>query len=546
MLTQAILLCRAKIYTRGMDVRLITAFVIAFLFSAPAVAEKNKSASEVAAQSVAQAEKVSSLAFRIEAILADPAVAQAHVGIRVVRMDGNPRGTEVYAFNDAQLFAPASNTKLLTTAAAYALLPVANLRWRTQLATLGEVDAKGHLHGDLYLLGAGDPTFGRRTETKPDAAPDPTAPLREMVDQLAAAGITAIDGDVIGDDSYFADEPYGSGRSWDDLQWPYGAPVSALTLNDNTVELNLMPDRTASWIPAGSYYALSNTMHGAEAGEKPQPGIERRPGSLLVRAWGTMAPSGFHTQLAVEEPAKFAAVVLRQLLTARGIAVSGVATANHRWIEGSADFVAEAKESLLLARLGDEMVIAAPLQGRPMLASHLSPLAAEDLVMTNKTSNNLHADLYLKLLGRVYGRDGSFAQGVRVVKSFLAQAGVLPEDIVLFDGSGESHGDLVTPRALTTLLVYGARQSWGSAWWDSLPVGGVDGTLANRFTSGPLKGKVYAKTGTLDEVNSLSGYMTAASGNTLAFSILVNNRRPESAAAREAIDRIVEAVAAAN
>jgi len=99
---------------------------------------------------------------------------------------------------------------------------------------------------------------------------------------------------------------------------------------------------------------------------------------------------------------------------------------------------------------------------------------------------------------------------------------------------------------MTTLLVYGARQPWGSAWWDSLPIGGVDGTLANRFLNGPLKGKVYAKTGTLDEVNSLSGYVTAASGNTLAFSIFVNNRRPSSEAARQAIDRIVEAVAATN
>jgi D-alanyl-D-alanine carboxypeptidase/D-alanyl-D-alanine-endopeptidase (penicillin-binding protein 4) len=180
------------------------------------------------------------------------------------------------------------------------------------------------------------------------------------------------------------------------------------------------------------------------------------------------------------------------------------------------------------------------------MAQLTSPVAEQDLVLTNKTSNNLHADLFSKLLGKIHGRDGSFAQGVRVIRSFLSGAGVNPDDVVLYDGSGESHDNLVTPRAITTLLTFAAKQPWGDAWRASFPIGGVDGTIAGRFTKSPLKGKVFAKTGTLDTANALSGYVVAASGKTLAFSILANNRRPDNDAAVAAIDRILEVIAATN
>jgi serine-type D-Ala-D-Ala carboxypeptidase/endopeptidase (penicillin-binding protein 4) len=177
---------------------------------------------------------------------------------------------------------------------------------------------------------------------------------------------------------------------------------------------------------------------------------------------------------------------------------------------------------------------------------HFSVPVAEDITVTNKISQNLHAELLLRLLGKVFGTGGSFAEGTRVVRQFLVDAGVNDGDFFLYDGSGMSPDDRIAPRAFTRLLTYAAQQPWGAAWRASLPLAGVDGTLENRFKNTPLKGRMWAKTGTLNEVNALSGYLTAASGKTLAFSILVNGRRPDSNAEQQAIDRIAEAIAAAD
>jgi len=187
----------------------------------------------------------------------------------------------------------------------------------------------------------------------------------------------------------------------------------------------------------------------------------------------------------------------------------------------------------------------APLDGRKVLATRESIPLAEDITLTNKISQNLHAELLLRLLGKTFGSDGSFAQGSRVVRQFLLDAGVNDADFFLYDGSGMSADDRVAPRAYAQLLSYASRMSWGADWRNSLPVAGVDGTLSGRFRNSPLKGKLWAKTGTLNETNCLSGYLTTASGKTLAFSIMVNGHRPGSDAELQAIDRIAEAIAAA-
>jgi D-alanyl-D-alanine carboxypeptidase/D-alanyl-D-alanine-endopeptidase (penicillin-binding protein 4) len=168
----------------------------------------------------------------------------------------------------------------------------------------------------------------------------------------------------------------------------------------------------------------------------------------------------------------------------------------------------------------------------------------QDITVTNKVSQNLHAELMLRLLGKTFGTEGSFVQGARVVRQFLVEAGVDDNDFFFYDGSGMSPDDRIAPRAYTQLLSYAARTEWGQQWRDTFPIAGVDGTLVNRFKNSPLKGKLWAKTGTLNGTNALSGYLTAASGKTLAFSILVNGHRPGSEAEEETMDRIAEAIAA--
>jgi serine-type D-Ala-D-Ala carboxypeptidase/endopeptidase (penicillin-binding protein 4) len=521
----------------------------------------------------------------IGALLAGPEVARDHWGIAVTAMDGAP----IYLLNEGQLFQPASNTKLYTTAAAMALLGP-ETTFQTRIMAKGVMDGTSALKGDVVLVGAGDANLsGReipyvapalRPKVEKGAPPLPEVnPLRyleAMADQVAATGLKVVNGDVVGDDTLFPWEPYPQDWSIDDTVWGYGAPVSALTINDNQIKVTVTPAASAG-LPATvvidpavpSYYTLDVSVTTGEKKSGSHVQMERALGSKVLRVYGSIAvdAQADEEEVAIHDPAEYAAVALKGMLESRGIAVTGKARAMHRISTDANGFLSEAREPIndvmhatqtrrIHGNVSGLMAMCAGCEGslppRPtdpverIIATHQSPALSEDMTVTNKVSQNLHAELLLHQLGGAIGADGSIVQGARVVRAFLENAGIDKDDFVFFDGSGLSGHDLVTPRATARLLQYASTQRWFADWKKSLPVGGDDGSLAERFGKAPLKDHVFAKTGTLGEARALSGYVECASGRTVIFSIMVGNHMPQTSKDRETMDKIVAAIAAAN
>ena len=236
----------------------------------------------------------------------------------------------------------------------------------------------------------------------------PLAALKDMADQIVRHGVHSVTGDIVGDDTWFPFERYAAGWSWGDLQWGYGAPVSALSVNDNVVYLNAMPAAQvgdpafASWLPSTAYYTLENSLTTSAPGDPVKPGIERSPGSMTVRIFGRtpLGQQGLHAALAIEDPAEYAARSLKEMLVARGVQVSGTARAQHRLPSGYRRLPPEQEQPIALHPVTLDNVQSA-MSGETVLASHVSPPLGEDLVVTNKVSQNLHAEITLRTLGKL-------------------------------------------------------------------------------------------------------------------------------------------------
>jgi len=481
----------------------------------------------------------------IDTILSASDLARGFWGIEVVSLDN---GKVVYARNADKLFTPASNTKLFTTAAALALIGP-NYSSRTTVETSGVLDKYGRLTGDLVLVGRGDPNLSGRElpyNLRTARNDHPIQVLEQLADALVQKGVKYVDGNIIADDSYFAFERYGEGWSQDDLVLADGAPVSALTINDNVVFVNILPaDRVGERAfvgitPFADYYRIDNRIITTPAGTGRKIFINREPGSTSLTLWGNVPldDAGANEALAIEDPAEFAAALFHQLLENSGIVVYGKQRTRHTELASLSTLTVTASAP---ARGGDDSSRALPNQSL-VLASYQSKPLIEDVRVINKVSQNLHAEILLRLLGREKGAAGTVEGGLEVLRGFLNQADVPADQYVFYDGSGLSRQNLVTPHAVVQLLRNAASQAWGASFRETLPVAGIDGSLADRFANLDPRTHIYAKTGSLGGVKALSGYATTAHGQQVAFSILSNNFNLPNKRVLDAIDSIVEAI----
>jgi len=428
-------------------------------------------------------------------------------------------GETLYEKNADNYFVPASNMKLFTTALALAKLGP-DYRFHTALETRGTISPDGRLAGDLILVGRGDPNLSNRKfpyETKEEFDGPPERSLAELADVLVARGVKEISGDIVGDDSYFPRERYPNGWEIDDMVWEYGAAISAIVVDDNTVTLTLTPGEKAgdpvmaTIEPLTPDFILQNDVTTSAADLKSDLTLTREPGAGLVVVRGTLPAKSAARKLVlgIEEPAQHAAVLLASLLADRGVGIDGKARAIH--------------------------VPETDTTPRTVLAEHVSVPLADSVKLVNKISQNLHTEMLLRTAARQNGLWSTSEELFKVPQDFYASAGIAPDDVIQTDGSGLSRHDLVTPRAIVTLLKYAQQQSWFAPYFASLPVAGVDGSLQDRMKGTVTAGRVHAKTGSVEHVRTLSGYADTPGGRRLVFSFLSNNQGGKN---HEAIDAL--------
>ena len=463
----------------------------------------------------------SGFAAQVAAILGPNPVSKGEWGILV---QDAASGQVLYEQNADKYFVPASNMKLFTTALALAKLGP-DYRFRTSIETAGTLSDGGKLSGDLILVGRGDPNLSNRKfpyVLKEEFDGPPEKVIAELADAVVAKGVKEISGDIVGDDSYFPQERYPEGWEIDDMVWEYGAAISAIVVDDNTVTLTLTPGSklgdpvTAAFDPAAPEFAVNNQVVTAAEGVKPDLTLTRDPGSNVVTIIGTLPANSNPRKLvlAVQEPALHAATMLKGLLEARGVKVDGGVRELHFPPGAPAD------------------------EKRTVLAEHLSIPLGESVQLINKISQNLHTEMLLRTVARQAGIWTKPEDLYKFPQDFYASAGIAPDDVVQLDASGLSRHDLVTPRAIAALLFYAEKQPWFPVYFSSLPVAGVDGTLETNLKNGPATGRIHAKTGSVEHVRTRSGYVDLPSGRRLIFSFMSNNLAGKNHEAGDALDAL--------
>src|SRR5438128_2142882 len=469
--------------------------------------------SSVAAQTSAARPRTAplrgSLEHRLAQLIDAPPFDRATWGIYVV----DDRGRVLYQRNADRFSVPASNTKLVVTAAAAVLLPP-DYRVKTSLYVNGRVEDVV-LDGDLIIYGRGDPTWSARCYSVDTLAPgacDSTfTAIDAMADSVRAHGIRRITGKLIGDGSYF--EPTLIHYGWNawDLTWWYAAPVSGLGFHDNSVDFQIAPGPAVdappaiSWVPDLGLITFENRARTVPAESTSTIGDNffRSGGGWSIRAEGTV-PLGkkpWTENVALPDPNAYAARALAASLARRGVAV-----------EGGAASTTDSLAYRTVRCCGPALL---EYSGRP-LPDIIFPIL--------NSSQNWFAEMLLKILGRELRGEGSWRAGLDVERRFLIDSVKIDSTaFALEDGSGLAAGNLVTPHTFAQLLAYMHRHPKGAAFVAALPHAGQPGALLKRFVGTPLEGRVIAKTGSINRVNSLSGYIERPDGRTITFSVQANS-----------------------
>lgn len=442
---------------------------------------------------------------RLQKIATHPRFSPAMLGLKIESLD---TGKVIFEQNAEKLLKPASNGKMYTGALALDRLGP-NYKIKTSFLAAAKPDAAGKLTSDLIVYGRGDPSFSHRFNDG-----NYKAAIEQLADAVVKAGIKSVQGNLVGDESFFRGTRFGVGWSVDDLQYYYGAEVSALTLQENTVDLVFKPGAAVGQPvkiitkPETSYLTFENRTSTVEKGGKRGVDVYRPIDGNVVYLHGTLplGDAGADDAVAVYNAPLWFISTLRDALLRRGVTVSGkLKTVN--WLDREVNPIDFSK-----------LTEVAAIESKPM---------SEILKNMMKPSQNLYAQLLLlqvaeKVRTAETRKMNSDDLGLAELKKFCVEAGIEKGAVLMEEGSGLSRGCLVKPAASVQLLKYMGKHRYAETFYEALPIAGVDGTLKSRFKGTAAEKNLRAKTGTIRYVNSISGYVTSKTGEHLVFSIMLN------------------------
>lgn len=450
----------------------------------------------------------------LDRIFADPNFANAQWGVEILSLD---RGEPIYELNSTRLYMPASNNKVLTTSAALVRLGP-DFRYETQIVADGPI-VDGTLKGNLVVVGSGDPSNAPRFQEA-----DPFRTFRDWASQLKQKGIRRIEGDLLGDEAAFEESLLGVGWEWDDLAYGFAAPVSALQFNENLETIEVAPgEKEGSPVslkiqPLSTYLSIDNRVITAAAGTEADLVVVRSEGKEHLVLKGTMPLKGnpLKQTVSVESPTRFYLEAMKLVLQQEGIDVSHCSLKPVRgWNPPS-------------------------LQ---LLWVHSSLPLSDIIKPLLKVSQNLYAETLTRTLGLKFHGEGSFARGKEVVEAALHDMSIEKGTYFYADGSGLSRRNLITADQLVRIFKFMYRHKYFQPFYDALPVGGMDGTIAGRLKGTKAENNVHGKTGSIAYVRALSGYVRTGDGEMMAFSMLANNFLVTSKMAEYVQDSVLERLA---
>lgn len=436
----------------------------------------------------------------ISAIISNPDFANANIGICIQSVE---TGEFIFKHNESKNFVPASTQKIVTTSAALDLLGE-DFKFTTKLYLDGQIMPNGEFLGNVIIRGLGDPTISKYYHRNPMEI------LENWAKKIDSLGISSIKGKIIADDSYFDNAYYGQGWSWDDFPYYYSSQVSALTINDNRVDFYIYSGDSVddyshiTNYPVSPYYRLINNVKTAVSSNNAVINSNREINSNIIKLSGAVPfeksrKSSQAISVTIDNPSMFFLNLFKQKLEEMKIVVNGV-----------------------LVRKADTPENIDYLSMFPLIET-FSPPISEIIAVINQESHNLAAEMVFKTLGKESSGIGSFESGAEFVTKYLAKAGVNTQNVRIVDGSGLSRLNLISPRSMISVLNYIYRSSFRDVFMKSLAKPGEPGTLKRRMSRSKAEKRVYAKTGSMNYISAICGYITTNDNETFAFAIMLEN-----------------------